>query len=244
MPPLEGPQGVLASYNKKMARTIGEPFPIICKAPLRWADLHDTRTFFALPLAQRLGLPLIFMIYYREFDILTGDTQHNDAVALLSIECQEEANGKVAVRARRDVTFDAVLCRADGKNLEPQHVGSMVNFVQTQLGDVVALWKHTKKGKKADDVVEAELQEKARRAWNELATPETYKRFYEEMLREHPKDMEGVESPFAHGQSICKGCGETEGALMQCSGCKKVDYCSKECQKKDWKLHKSVFHRG
>ncbi|KAK6065110.1 hypothetical protein SCUP515_11417 [Seiridium cupressi] len=37
------------------------------------------------------------------------------------------------------------------------------------------------------------------------------------------------------------GCqsGSTNG-LMTCSACKKVNYCSKDCQKQDWKVHKAM----
>ena len=41
----------------------------------------------------------------------------------------------------------------------------------------------------------------------------------------------------------CKGCGEKESKerkLMKCTACRKVAYCSKECQLKDWKLHKPL----
>ncbi|RPA80717.1 hypothetical protein BJ508DRAFT_307159 [Ascobolus immersus RN42] len=37
----------------------------------------------------------------------------------------------------------------------------------------------------------------------------------------------------------CNVC-EREGKLSQCARCKTVSYCSKECQKYDWKAHKSV----
>lgn len=42
----------------------------------------------------------------------------------------------------------------------------------------------------------------------------------------------------------CGWCGkkakEVEGSLKQCSGCRKILYCGKECQKKDWQEHKVV----
>jgi hypothetical protein len=37
---------------------------------------------------------------------------------------------------------------------------------------------------------------------------------------------------------MCANCGNTTGPLSACSQCKQVFYCSKECQKSDWKSHK------
>ncbi len=46
----------------------------------------------------------------------------------------------------------------------------------------------------------------------------------------------------------CEGCGLTERALgtklFTCSGCRSVKYCSRDCQKDDWKKHKSMCKKS
>ena len=55
----------------------------------------------------------------------------------------------------------------------------------------------------------------------------------------------GSEEHFTGQQSVgsasdlrCQGCGSLSEDLKKCSRCKKVSYCSRECQKGHWKVHK------
>ncbi|KAK5709123.1 hypothetical protein LTR17_020057 [Elasticomyces elasticus] len=41
-------------------------------------------------------------------------------------------------------------------------------------------------------------------------------------------------------KKVCGICGTNRGMLFKCGRCKSVMYCSKECQVKDWPLHKDV----
>ena len=41
----------------------------------------------------------------------------------------------------------------------------------------------------------------------------------------------------------CETCEKHSSLLMKCAGCKVVRYCSKECQKYDWKYHRLVCKR-
>lgn len=38
----------------------------------------------------------------------------------------------------------------------------------------------------------------------------------------------------------CRGCGKSCASLHRCSACKSARYCSRNCQREHWKLHRSV----
>lgn len=45
------------------------------------------------------------------------------------------------------------------------------------------------------------------------------------------------------GAQVCTGCGKAGAAdapLQVCAGCRADKYCSRECQRADWKVHKGV----
>ncbi|KAK5125984.1 hypothetical protein LTR85_011339 [Meristemomyces frigidus] len=74
----------------------------------------------------------------------------------------------------------------------------------------------------------------------------SFARFFDKFCAERAKVYDfwkQVPNP-VDSTSICGICGAKEGkdstALLQCGKCKKQKYCSKECQKKDWKGHKRV----
>lgn len=46
--------------------------------------------------------------------------------------------------------------------------------------------------------------------------------------------------PLAVGIQMCVTCGESRRSLKSCSGCHRVYYCSKNCQKCDWNHHKQI----
>ena len=81
-----------------------------------------------------------------------------------------------------------------------------------------------------------------------METNKSYPKISEEkletLLRLTAKSMEGTEMFAIPGDQkskkfACKECSKI-GRLFKCSRCKDVYYCSKECQKKDWKLHKII----
>ena len=42
-------------------------------------------------------------------------------------------------------------------------------------------------------------------------------------------------------KKICFGCGKLSNSKIKiCSGCNKIYYCNRECQKRDWKNHKAI----
>lgn len=43
----------------------------------------------------------------------------------------------------------------------------------------------------------------------------------------------------SHHSSVCAYCNKISTTFKRCSSCKKVRYCSKDCQKNDWPSHKN-----
>lgn len=50
--------------------------------------------------------------------------------------------------------------------------------------------------------------------------------------------MESMRSMGESRHCVCDGCGQKALGLRRCSRCRKVAYCSTECQKANWKAHK------
>lgn len=68
-----------------------------------------------------------------------------------------------------------------------------------------------------------------------------------DMMKKRVPEMAGVleRGKSARKEGVCENCGrvkrEERGAVFKsCSRCKKVKYCSQECQKVDWRGHKKV----
>jgi hypothetical protein len=70
------------------------------------------------------------------------------------------------------------------------------------------------------------------------------------VVKEQRKQSKGLKKEAKQDSGVrqtCPGCGQVEGEdevgagkFKKCTACKTVVYCSKECQKKDWKAHKAV----
>lgn len=76
---------------------------------------------------------------------------------------------------------------------------------------------------------------------NVLVTPvcESGGRCEMQARTEIQKLMEGAGTGDEGEILTCKVCGRVEGA-QRCSRCRAVSYCTKTCQKADWKMHKLV----
>lgn len=61
------------------------------------------------------------------------------------------------------------------------------------------------------------------------------------------KTRTGLPEQAGHGRLICGGCKKDSSwfsaGLMKCSRCNTKSYCSRDCQKKDWKQHKMTCGR-
>lgn len=56
--------------------------------------------------------------------------------------------------------------------------------------------------------------------------------------------IEGVKKELKEMPHICAYCGKTGEKLLRCGRCKKVYYCSVNCQRPHWKIHKKVCKKS
>lgn len=70
--------------------------------------------------------------------------------------------------------------------------------------------------------------------------PQDYIEMAKDMVGKYNKDSDGKLPKGNNGEcGVCEASNCADGKpLMACSKCKRSFYCSKECQKKDWKWHK------
>ena len=66
-----------------------------------------------------------------------------------------------------------------------------------------------------------------------------------DMVKQAAKLLTIMDSVEEKKELECFGCGAKTSVIMQCSACKLAKYCSKECQKKSWKMcHKNLCNQS
>ncbi|KXT03031.1 hypothetical protein AC578_636 [Pseudocercospora eumusae] len=129
-----------------------------------------------------------------------------------------------------DIIDEVVFVRQDGGPLQLQHIDvlyifatSHTDIMQYQLGDFP--------GRAAE----------AQRIWAQF-TPRAFARCLEDERRNPHEDtgsLEGVESPILQ---LCGRCCEEKqddgSPMLVCAVCRRRRYCSKECQRYDYRRHK------
>jgi hypothetical protein len=54
------------------------------------------------------------------------------------------------------------------------------------------------------------------------------------------KGVRGCVSYVKYFNPVCSKCGKGDEKLLKCGRCHAVKYCSRECQKLDWGVHKNI----
>lgn len=193
-------------------------------------------------LTRLLGFPL--MVHPIGSIFQPVDNLYNQRAHLLFLEV--DVNKKsFGTFATPPVMGNITVERCDGKSLKSPQLYSLIGFIDSQIGGVIRDWNTASTQRKHG--LKAYL-------WSMLR-PRTFYQFFEDQRGMPGFEMwEGVENPVQiteeeRKKPICSACfvmGRPDGKpLLKCGACGKVAYCSKECQKSDWKQgHKLVCKKA
>ncbi|KAK4620027.1 hypothetical protein CLAFUW4_11250 [Fulvia fulva] len=190
--------------------------------PLR-RDTYNYAFHIPLPLTAQLGFPLRGFICDDFSELM--QSPDNETLRLLSLDIDPNSPtfGNSVATSDGEVMFS----RGDIQSLSEEDLRAMEAYARLELADVRALQDINPTSKDY-----AAARQKAINAATQ-ATPEQYTKFYDLYIR----------GPVCQTCGIPKGWRET--VLSSCSKCKVTHYCGKECQVKDWKIHKvSKEHKG
>lgn len=184
-----------------------------------------------LPATARLGIPLYFHIPLDPTWPLSPAVIEQDKQAKANGIIHETPNNRVLhslstmTSPTSNITRHAVvpnmaaptvvLTRADGKSLGMEVVKALFLYIERE------------------SVRPNVFQEPARRLHARLR-PEHFMEFWKTLEIE-------VDCPVV---LACGKCGKGEGSLSKCGKCGVVKYCSVDCQRGDWKYHKTVCVKG
>ncbi|KAK4541986.1 hypothetical protein LTR36_007186 [Oleoguttula mirabilis] len=206
----------------------------------------------AIPLAHSLGIPLrLACMANIATSVNVPNYNENYVTSLLGVVVDpEDARFGEYVPERFVKTREGsvMLFRSDGKDFGQEQAEALLAYCGAELEMVYDV---IPKMRAAGIDAKAVAKGVAAKA----LTPAAYTKFWEAYRGEKLKadmDWEGLECPAVvqggqaeqggGSEDVCGACTAEEGKggspLLQCGRCKTQRYCSKECQRKDWRAHK------
>jgi hypothetical protein len=190
------------------------------------------------PISAQLGVPLKAL---RRSPTTTSPTGFNICAQLLYID-PDTTSSSFAKFSLAPITGPVVVVHCDGVQL----LGEVV---------VVALTKYinAQVGMYSDKVIELAEGDEKERAKQQLALKLSKEAFHAHFVERRRVEIAAgrslfwrdIKSPvllkYPQVAAACGGCGtlgSTSVSLSVCGGCRIRYFCSRECQRKDWKTHK------
>ncbi|KAK4540446.1 hypothetical protein LTR36_009192 [Oleoguttula mirabilis] len=131
-----------------------------------------------------------------------------------------------------------MLFRRNGVDSEHRHAEAQLSYCAGELGELYEIPKNKLIGQDLR-AAKARVMEKLR--------PEAFAKYWEAFRKDkvrfdrHWEDLECPVKVSGFAVDVCGGCGADEDEsmrLMQCARCKKQKYCTRQCKRKDWEVHK------
>ncbi|KAK4624909.1 uncharacterized protein CLAFUR5_05683 [Fulvia fulva] len=194
------------------------------------ADPFNDDTHWVIsPISKQLGLPVKVAIYSSE-----DAQQENETARLLFLDA-EIGSPSFALSTCDPCMGPVIVLRCDGQDIDATTRLTLTGKTQEYIHDVRDRFDDLKSGEQTIE----EFYAHARARF----TRESAAKLYRDLM----DGIAGYLNPFkaitAGGIRFCAGCGAikaTSGrALLVCGRCGVGRYCSRECQKQEWQVHKS-----
>ncbi|EME45781.1 hypothetical protein DOTSEDRAFT_34222 [Dothistroma septosporum NZE10] len=193
-------------------------------------DFNDSGNWVISPATKQFSVPVKIGRYE-----VPDEVQGLNETATNLFLCIDVDSQYFALPQGNPVRGSIVMVRCDGQDLDEHTIYAMAALTVGYINATGRRFKEVTSGELSLETfyieVKAQLtRERAAKRYQDLKQDEMA---YENPFRITPAD----------GVKFCDSCGATQralgDALFLCGVCGEGRYCSKECQKREWKVHKS-----
>ena len=197
-------------------------------------EFNDSVNWIISPSSKQFGVPVKIGRYE-----VPDEAQEVNETATHLFLCTDITSPFFALPPRNPFRGSVVIVRCDGQDLDETTVNALAEVTVEYINAARHRFDQVKSGALDIDVFYAEAKAQL--------TREKAAHRYQILKDGDTGYMNPFEASTAGGIRFCDSCGAVRtasgGALLLCGVCGEGRYCSQDCQKREWKVHKEVHRK-